>query len=80
MVERDTSPDADRVQLEVLRKLGPERRAALALSMSDDARRIARDRLRERSPSLDHRDETRALVALFYGEELAAKAFPSSSR
>lgn len=75
MAARDTSRDADRVQLAVLRKIGDERRAALALRMSDDARMIARERFRVAQPEADRRAETRALVALFYGEELAARAF-----
>ena len=76
MVERDTTPDAHRVQLEVLRRLGPARRGELALSMSEDLRRVALEQIAKRSPDLDERGRIRALVALLHGEELARKAFP----
>jgi hypothetical protein len=56
--------------------MGEERRGALALGMSEDARQIARERIRAAAPDSSRREETRALVALFYGEELAERAFP----
>lgn len=42
MAARDTSPEARRVQLSVYRLMSPARRVAIALEMSEDARRIAR--------------------------------------
>jgi hypothetical protein len=75
MVERDTTPEAHRVQLDVLRRMGPARRASLALAMSEGVRRIALDRIASGSPQLDERGRLRALVALLHGEELARKAF-----
>jgi hypothetical protein len=75
VVELDTSAEADRVQLEVLRRLGPSGRAALTLGMSQDMRRIIQDRIARECPHLDQRGRTRALVAYLYGEPLAAKAF-----
>ncbi len=75
MVERDTSPEAHRVQIEVLRRLGPGRRGAMAASMSEDMHEMVRARIARENPDLDPRGQLRALVALLYGESLAAKAF-----
>jgi hypothetical protein len=78
MVERDTTPEAHRVQIQVLRRLGPLRRGAIAASMSEDMREMTRARIARDNPNLDERGQVRALVALLYGESLAAKAFGPS--
>jgi hypothetical protein len=75
VVERDTSPEAHRVQLEVLRRLGESGRGALAIGMSDDMRQLLIERIAREQPHLDERGRVRALVAFLYGEPLAAKAF-----
>ena len=80
MVERDTTPDAHRVQIEVLRRMGPARRARLSLSMSEDARHLALEGIAKRRPELDARGRIRALVALLYGEAIAQKAFAEPER
>lgn len=80
MIERDTSPDAHRVQIEVLQRMGAARRAKLCLTMSEDVRRIALERIAERCPELDSRGRVRALVALLYGESIAHAAFSEPRR
>jgi hypothetical protein len=79
MIERDTTPEAHRVQIEVLRRMGPARRASLTLAMSEDLRRLTLERIAARSPALDSRARIRALVALLHGEEIARKAFAAST-
>lgn len=78
MVERDTTPEAHRVQIEVLRRLGPSHRGRMAVSMSEEMHEMARARIAKERPHLDERGQVRALVALLYGEPLAAKAFGPS--
>jgi hypothetical protein len=75
VADRDTSADAAAVQVEVLRRLGPARRAEIALGMSEDMRGLVRARIDRDHPELDERGRVRALVAYLYGEDLAAKAF-----
>jgi hypothetical protein len=44
---RDTSPEAERVQAEVLRRLGPSRRLEIAIAMSEEARFLVTQRLHQ---------------------------------
>jgi len=74
-VERDTSPEAHRVQLDVLRRLGERGRGAMAVGMTEDIREVVRLRIAREQPNLDERGIARALVAVLYGEQLAVKAF-----
>lgn len=66
----DTDPEALRVQLDLLRQMGPERRLALALSLSAAVANLAHRAALEACDG----DERRArvlFVAAHYGPELA---------
>lgn len=71
MAASDTSPAAARVQLELLRSSGFERRARLARSMSRTVIDLSRAALRERMPGASEREVLLRWVALNYGGELA---------
>ena len=64
---RDTSPEAERVQAEVLRRLGPSRRLEIAIAMSEEARSLVRQRLHQQHPALDEEALGRALIEELYG-------------
>ena len=76
MRARDTSRDAHEHQLRIYRSMKDEERAGLALQMSDDIRRIAAEGIRQRHPEYGDHEVKRALVALLYGVEAAAKVWP----
>lgn len=67
----DTDPEAERVQLDLLRRAGPDRRLALALSLSQTTLALARDALRRRYPEATERELALRFVATHYGEALA---------
>lgn len=69
----DTRPEAEAVQIELVRRMGGERRAALMRSLSRTVRRLAREALRRDHPDLDEAELARRLIAICYGEELAGK-------
>ena len=69
----DTHPAAERVQLELLRRAGPTKRAALALSLSHTVIALSRRALRERMPDASERELLLRWAALHYGEELAGR-------
>lgn len=73
---RDTSQEAHELQLRLYRAMTPEQRSELALRMSDDVRRIAEEGIKQRHPDYSDRDVRRALVALLYGKDAAAKVWP----
>lgn len=60
--------------------MGPSRRGAVAIELSEDMRRIAEERIAREHPHLDRRGQVRALVSQLYGETLAVKAFGLDER
>jgi len=79
MRANDTSPEAYELQVRLYRAMTPEERSALALHMSEDIRRIAAEGIRQRHPDYSERDVRRALVAMLYGREAAAKVWPGET-
>lgn len=69
----DTHPAAERVQLELLRKAGVERRAAITRSLSRTVIALSRRELRARMPDASEEDVKLRWVELNYGPELAAR-------
>lgn len=71
---RPTSPAsdaADRKQVELLRAAGTARRAALALSLSSTVIALARQAIRNRSPSLSDEEVLLRWAEIHYGLDLA---------
>ena len=71
----DTSPEAERVLIELLRKASPARKLAMVLSANRTARALALTGLRERHPGESPERLRRRLADLWLGPELAAKAY-----
>lgn len=67
VVIRDTTPEAQRVQADILRQLGPSRRLEIAIAMSEEARSLVKQRLRRQHPELDEIALGRALIEELYG-------------
>jgi hypothetical protein len=76
MRAHDTSREAHEVQMRVYRSMTDAQRSELALRMSDDVRRIAAEGIRMRHPDYSEGDVRRALVAVLYGADAAAKVWP----
>lgn len=68
---RDTSPEADEVQIRLLRQASPERRGRLALMLSDTTRHLARRAIDGAAPTLSERARDLLFVRVHYGPELA---------
>jgi len=79
MRPRDTSQAAHELQLRLYRSMRDERRAELALNMSDEARRVTSEGIRRRHPEYSEVEVRRALVALLYGRDAAAKLWPGAA-
>lgn len=78
----DTDAEAERVQLELLRKASPGERAALAMSLSATVISLARRALQRQDPAASEEEIGLRFVELNYGRELAAElaAFLNSRR
>jgi len=66
----DTDPEAERVQLELLRAASPSRRLRLTLSLSRTAMSLARGGLARGLPGASPEEVGLRFVALSYGREL----------
>ena len=68
---RDTRPEAERVQIELLRKATIERRLELGLSLSQEAIEIARTGILRANPFASEEERKLIFVELTYGKKLA---------
>jgi hypothetical protein len=68
----DTAPDADRVQIELLRGASVARRLRLALSLSATVMGLARRALARAQPRVSARELDVRFVELHHGADLAA--------
>ncbi|MFN3762929.1 MAG: hypothetical protein ACK4WK_06990 [Anaerolineae bacterium] len=70
-ISPDTTPQAARAQIELLRRATPAQRFYLTCSLSQTAMELARRALRRRMPGASETEVNLAFVALWYGKDLA---------
>ena len=71
----DTSTDAERVQIEILRSMPSWRKLRLWNDLNMGMRQVALSGLRERFPTASPEELRRRLATLLLGPELATKAY-----
>jgi hypothetical protein len=76
MSGRDTTPDAARMRTAVYRRMSDEERVEIGVQMSEDAREIALDAIRQRHPDYDDRQAISALFRLLLGDDLFKRVWP----
>ncbi|MBM4048059.1 MAG: hypothetical protein FJ279_23400 [Planctomycetes bacterium] len=69
----DTHPEAERVQVELLRQASVQTRLSLALSLSETAMSLSRRAIRRARPGISEQEVGLAFVELHYGRELAER-------
>ncbi len=67
----DTSPEAERVQIELIRKAPPAKRFGLARSLSQSLIQASRQTIRRLHPELSQEELDLLFVELHYGKDLA---------
>ena len=67
----DTSPEMERVQIELIRKASPAKLFGLVRSMSQTMMQASRENIRKLHPDASKEELTLILVELYYGKELA---------
>ena len=70
----DTHPDAERIQIELLRKATPEQRLAKALSLTAMGVTLSRQTIAELHPQLSAEELDIKCIELYYGKELAERS------
>jgi len=67
----DTSPEMERVQIELIRKASPAKIFGLVRSMSETMMQASRRNIRKLHPDASEEELTLIFVELYYGKELA---------
>ncbi|MCR9296042.1 MAG: hypothetical protein NXI32_25280 [bacterium] len=67
----DTSEEAERLQLAILRRMSPIERIQKVCRLSSNLRRMARDAVRRRYPDFDELELRLKFIEITYGKELA---------
>lgn len=70
---RDTHPEAERVQIELLSKATPERRLELGLTFCEEGLAIAQAAIAQANPHLSEQEHKLLFVEFTYGKDLADK-------
>jgi hypothetical protein len=76
----DTHPDAEKVQLELLRKASVSKRLTLAFSLSQTVIDLAKRGIRRRYPHEGEQEILLHFVSVHYGAELASRLSNDLSR
>lgn len=80
LIDSDTSPEAEAVQVRVLRGLPPERRLGQAFALTDAVRELARAGLRTRHPGASAEELRRRFAALVLEPDLVKRVYGSDGR
>lgn len=67
----DTSPEMERVQIELIRKASPAKIFGLVRSMSQTLMQASRENIRKLHPDASKEELTLIFVELYYGKEIA---------
>jgi hypothetical protein len=67
----DTSPEMERVQIELNRKASPAKLFGLVRSMSQTMMQASRENIRKLHPDASKEELSLILVELYYGKEVA---------
>jgi len=67
----DTSPEMERVQIELIRKASPAKLFGLVRSMSQTMMQASRENIRRLHPDANKEELTLIYIELYYGKDLA---------
>ena len=71
----DTTPYAEEIQIEVFRRMGPEKRLQAAVSLAQTSRTLLREGVRGRHPEYSEDQVRLAVIRLMLGEDLFLSAY-----
>lgn len=72
----DTSPEIERMQNEIFRKMAPARRLQLAIELTQTSRKLLAAGVRRRHPEYDDEKIRLAVIRLTIPEKLFLTAYP----
>jgi len=75
---RDTVRDAEKKQIEILRRMGPEGRLRAAMELTRTSRKLLLEGVHKRHPDYDERQIRLETIRLILPEELFLAAYPNA--
>ena len=75
MTSLDTTPHAEKVQIDVLRCMRPEKRLQKAIDLAQTSRKLLSEGVRRRHPRYSEDQVRAAVIRLTIGEELFLAAY-----
>jgi hypothetical protein len=78
MRSMDTTRQAEQVQLEIFRAMGPEKRLRAGIALSQLCRKLLLEGVRMRHPEYDERQSKLAVIRLMLPEDLFLAAYPEA--
>lgn len=76
----DTSPEIERVQIELIRKMSPAKKFMLVRSMTQTMIQASRANIQALHPDADESELRLLFIELYYGKELAQRVRMDSER
>jgi len=76
MRSMDTAPEADQVQVEIYRRMTPERRLQAGIELSRTCRELLAEGVRSRHPEYDEPSVRLAVIRILLPENLFLTAYP----
>jgi hypothetical protein len=78
MKRLDTTKEAENIQLEIFRRMGPERRLRAALDLTRTSRRLLAAGVRSRHPDYTENQVKLATIKLTLGADLFTSVYPQA--
>ncbi len=78
MKSLDTRKEAENIQLDIFRRMGPEGRLNAGIALSKTCRELLRAGVRSRHPDYDETQLRLAVIRLLLPENLFAAAYPEA--
>ncbi|MBW2031454.1 MAG: hypothetical protein JRJ03_18470 [Deltaproteobacteria bacterium] len=78
MVRTDTTVEAEKKQIEIFRKMGPEKRLINSVSLAQTSRRLLAAGVRMRHPEYSDDQVRLATIRLILGDAVFAAAYPEA--
>ncbi len=78
MKSLDTSPEAEKIQIEIFRRMGPEKRLQSAALLSETCRTLLAEGIRKRHPTYSEEQVRLAVTRCLLPEDLFLKAYPGA--
>ncbi len=72
----DTSNDAEKVQIEIIRRMSSSERLELAIDLTDTSRKMLAEGVRQRHPEYTEDEVRLAVIRLLIPEALFINAYP----